>query len=205
MFSPAGITTCENCGVSTYNSRLGAARCVPCTPGWVSRPGSRMCTACAAGRAPHEGSCRACSPGTFSARAATTCTHCPADTYANAGEGATLCLPCPTGETSPPGSISCMDTAPAPAPDTRVDPADGNAYTLSSFLEYYGEDDGRRRWDAAAPEVLLPPGTSFQIHYPLPTTHYSLLTTHYSSMQIPFPARLTRLGYSLLTRASRGK
>ena len=28
----------------------------------------------------------------------------------------------------------------------RVDPADGNAYPLDSFLEFYGEDEGQRRW-----------------------------------------------------------
>ena len=31
----------------------------------------------------------------------------------------------------------------------RVDPADGNAYPLESFLECYGEDEGQRRWATA--------------------------------------------------------
>jgi hypothetical protein len=31
----------------------------------------------------------------------------------------------------------------------RVDPADGNAYPLASFLECYGEYEGHRRWAAA--------------------------------------------------------
>jgi len=31
----------------------------------------------------------------------------------------------------------------------RVDPADGNAYSLDSFLECYGEDEGQRRWGSA--------------------------------------------------------
>jgi hypothetical protein len=31
----------------------------------------------------------------------------------------------------------------------RVDPADGNAYPLDSFLECYGEDEGQRRWATA--------------------------------------------------------
>jgi hypothetical protein len=31
----------------------------------------------------------------------------------------------------------------------RVDPADGNAYPLASFLECYGDDEGHRRWAAA--------------------------------------------------------
>jgi len=31
----------------------------------------------------------------------------------------------------------------------RVDPADGNAYSLDSFLECYGEHEGQRRWGSA--------------------------------------------------------
>ena len=31
----------------------------------------------------------------------------------------------------------------------RVDIADGNAYSLDSFLEFYGEDEGKRRWGTA--------------------------------------------------------
>ena len=31
----------------------------------------------------------------------------------------------------------------------RVDPADGNAYPLDSFLECYGQDEGQRRWATA--------------------------------------------------------
>jgi hypothetical protein len=33
--------------------------------------------------------------------------------------------------------------------ELRVDPADGNAYLLYSFLECYGEDEGQRRWATA--------------------------------------------------------
>jgi hypothetical protein len=29
------------------------------------------------------------------------------------------------------------------------DPADGKAYPLDSFLEFYGEDEGQRRWATA--------------------------------------------------------
>ena len=32
---------------------------------------------------------------------------------------------------------------------TRVDPADGKAYPLDSFLEIYGENEGHRRWVVA--------------------------------------------------------
>ena len=37
----------------------------------------------------------------------------------------------------------------------RVDPADGNAYPLDSFLECYGEDKGQRRWDTAGQQPAL--------------------------------------------------
>ena len=33
--------------------------------------------------------------------------------------------------------------------EVRVDPADGKDYPLSSFLEFYGEDEGQRRWATA--------------------------------------------------------
>ena len=33
--------------------------------------------------------------------------------------------------------------------ETRVDHADGKAYPLDSFLEVYGEDEGRCRWATA--------------------------------------------------------
>jgi hypothetical protein len=31
----------------------------------------------------------------------------------------------------------------------RVDPGDGKAYPLDSFLEVYGKDEGHRHWDTA--------------------------------------------------------
>ena len=30
--------------------------------------------------------------------------------------------------------------------EVRVDPADGKEYPLTAFLEFYGEDEGQRRW-----------------------------------------------------------
>jgi hypothetical protein len=38
---------------------------------------------------------------------------------------------------------------PAKQQDLRVDPADGNAYPLESFLDVYGEDEGLLRWATA--------------------------------------------------------
>jgi hypothetical protein len=33
--------------------------------------------------------------------------------------------------------------------EVRVDPADGKEYALTAFLEFYGEDEGQRRWATA--------------------------------------------------------
>ena len=38
--------------------------------------------------------------------------------------------------------------------ELRVDPHDANAYPLSSFLEYYGDNAGRRLW-ASAQRLLM--------------------------------------------------
>mmetsp|Transcript_19440 Transcript_19440/g.44085 ORF Transcript_19440/g.44085 Transcript_19440/m.44085 type:complete len:330 (+) Transcript_19440:376-1365(+) len=38
-----------------------------------------------------------------------------------------------------------------PVSEHRVDPSDGRAYPLTSFLEEYGAEDGARRWAVAAP------------------------------------------------------
>jgi hypothetical protein len=35
----------------------------------------------------------------------------------------------------------------------RVDSSDGNAYPLDSFLEFYGEDEGQRRWATAGQQA----------------------------------------------------
>ena len=34
-------------------------------------------------------------------------------------------------------------------PQLRVDPTDGKAYPLDEFLEFYGADEGQRRWATA--------------------------------------------------------
>ena len=34
----------------------------------------------------------------------------------------------------------------------RLDPADGKAYPLDSFINFYGEDEGHRRWATASQE-----------------------------------------------------
>eukprot|EP00961_Rhodomonas_salina_P008240 111903-Rhodomonas_salina.1 len=37
------------------------------------------------------------------------------------------------------------------AEELRIDPSDSQGYPLASFIEVYGEEDGRRRWAAALP------------------------------------------------------
>jgi hypothetical protein len=39
---------------------------------------------------------------------------------------------------------------PAKQHQLRVDPADGKAYPLNSFLDVYGQHEGQRRWATAA-------------------------------------------------------
>jgi hypothetical protein len=41
-------------------------------------------------------------------------------------------------------------------PQQRVDPADGRAYPLDAFLEFYGEDEGQRRWATAGQQPAYP-------------------------------------------------
>jgi len=44
---------------------------------------------------------------------------------------------------------SDIEKMPAKQQQLRVDPDDGKAYSFDSFLEYYGEDEGQRRWATA--------------------------------------------------------
>eukprot|EP01062_Namystynia_karyoxenos_P036862 TRINITY_DN2684_c0_g1_i1.p1 TRINITY_DN2684_c0_g1~~TRINITY_DN2684_c0_g1_i1.p1 ORF type:complete len:608 (+),score=154.55 TRINITY_DN2684_c0_g1_i1:83-1906(+) len=64
--------------------------------------------------------------------------------------------PHPDAASGPAATAAAAPAAPsaAPAPrqqQLRVDPVDGNAYTLWSFIEEYGDEEGMRRWAAAAP------------------------------------------------------
>jgi hypothetical protein len=52
--------------------------------------------------------------------------------------------------------VSCLDKrVRAKQTQLRFDPADGNAYPLDLFLEFYGEDEGQRRWDTAGQQSAL--------------------------------------------------
>jgi len=51
---------------------------------------------------------------------------------------------------------------PAKQQDLRVDPADGNAYPLESFLDVYGEVEGRLRW-ATADQTATAAGSSHEL------------------------------------------
>jgi hypothetical protein len=45
------------------------------------------------------------------------------------------------------------ENMPAKEPPLRVDPDDGKAYPLNSFLKSYGEADGQRRWDNSSHNI----------------------------------------------------
>ena len=62
---------------------------------------------------------------------------------------------------------------PAEEPQLRVDPADGKAYPLDSFLEFYGEDaflefygedEGHRRWASAGQQPACPGISLMHVH-----------------------------------------
>eukprot|EP01052_Picozoa_sp_SAG31_P009839 SAG31_NODE_526_length_14475_cov_5.135197_9_plen_109_part_00 len=55
-------------------------------------------------------------------------------------------------------------------PELRVDAEDGNPYSLLEFLQHYGDDDGERRWAAAAPPISTADGLRepWQVRAPTP-------------------------------------
>ena len=53
---------------------------------------------------------------------------------------------------------------PAKEPQLRVDPADGNAYPLDSFLEFYGKGEGQRRWASAGQQPACPGISMMHVH-----------------------------------------
>ena len=44
-----------------------------------------------------------------------------------------------------------------PAPELRIDPENGCAYDKESFLDFYGPEEGGRRWAAAVPTLTYQP------------------------------------------------
>jgi hypothetical protein len=93
-----GADICTACDVGTYKPGIGPWECSDCpADSSTALPGS-----------PGIGSCQ-CIPGytgTIEAPA-DTCAACSADTYKPA-PGDDPCLPCPVGETSPPGASACF-------------------------------------------------------------------------------------------------
>jgi hypothetical protein len=69
---------------------------------------------CAAGQyLSATGACTSCASGTGSAGgAATACAQCPANTFSFSVGGRANCQPCPSGQTSRPGSALCMPVNP---------------------------------------------------------------------------------------------
>ena len=55
---------------------------------------------------------------------------------------------------------SAAGKMPAKEQQLRVDPADDKAYPLDSFLDYYGQDEGKGRWATAAQQPACTGGDS---------------------------------------------
>ena len=89
----SGQDECTGCPEGTFGNGTALTTCFHC-PSGMSSPSSSssdsVCTACEAGKYAAAGS---------------PCTECPPGTYANLA-GASFCLPCASGATSPPGSVS---------------------------------------------------------------------------------------------------
>ena len=49
-------------------------------------------------------------------------------------------------------------------PQHLVDATDGKAYPLDSFLEFYDEDEGRRRWATAGQQTVYPGVSLLHVH-----------------------------------------
>ena len=55
---------------------------------------------------------------------------------------------------------SAAGKMPAKEQQLRVDPADDKAYPLDSFLDFYGQNEGQRRWATAAQQPAYTGGDS---------------------------------------------
>ena len=127
-------TSCHRCGVGE-KSNPGSARCTKCDGGEAGTGKNDACESCQAGQyrssSMDSKSCRACPTGWSSPEASTKCQQnapgwsaskcdldsgicketkaCPPGTKGN--EERTACDPCPAGQTSFLGSVSCMNCA----------------------------------------------------------------------------------------------
>ena len=126
----AAETDCEGCAAGKYSPTMGASdetACQDCVAGKYGAQEARVsiedCVACQAGRysvAPGASSCDLCPAGTHSPYLGNTdaaeCVTCSAGTYASQAQGATACIDCQAGESSPAGSVSSDDCQEIPGP-----------------------------------------------------------------------------------------
>ncbi len=110
--SSAGQATCTACPVGYAQASLGQTSCSPCSVGtYAASAGQSACSLCAPGTFGSStalSACSPCAPGTFQSSAGSfSCLNCAANTFA-ASAGSLTCTPCPMGQTSAPGSASCM-------------------------------------------------------------------------------------------------
>ncbi|CAJ1377348.1 unnamed protein product, partial [Effrenium voratum] len=86
---------CEPCPLGRFSSSVGSSSCEQCPEGLVaSITGATACFGCLPGQAPMDKTCRDCLAGT----------------YQDSG----LCMPCPSGYTSPPKSAAKEHCMPKP-------------------------------------------------------------------------------------------
>ncbi len=118
-YSSKGAANCAKCPAGTY-SQNGASNCAPCPSGYAqNQAGQSGCWKCGAGTFSQSGQtgCALCPIGTYSDDGASNCAPCPSGTfkdsigggnistcqlcpfgsYPNAKQGATGCLPIPSG------------------------------------------------------------------------------------------------------------
>ena len=70
----------------------------------------------------------------------------------------------PTRDPGAAAPFNETEKMPAKEPQLRVDPADGKTYPLDSFLEFYGEDEGQRRWASAGQQPACPGISLMHVH-----------------------------------------
>eukprot|EP00961_Rhodomonas_salina_P140646 1892582-Rhodomonas_salina.1 len=107
-----GSSLCEVCVSGSYLNVTAGTVCVTCPANTVSltRSDDIMDCVCDLGYTGSDGtSCRACEVGTYKGvNGSGTCSDCQAGTYLNYTKG-TVCLACPTHQSSPVGSDAITD------------------------------------------------------------------------------------------------
>ena len=85
-------------------ANAGAISCDQCPTGKISANDYQSCTFCPAGKKLQQGSCYSCLEGTYGFESV--CHNCPPGRYVES-IGATSCIKCPAGKSSPERSSTC--------------------------------------------------------------------------------------------------